>query len=76
MSRTSASSYVSVPINKGDPAAALAEARHVAAERVGGEDGLTLISQSVVEQDGVMKLATTWLREWDEPDPTPLADAT
>jgi hypothetical protein len=78
----SASCYVTAPIDtdmmqKDEASAhialinAAAACRALAVERTGGEEGLALVSQHQVEQGGVQLLATTWSRQWADPEPEP-----
>jgi hypothetical protein len=76
----SASSYVSAEIDatlaqQGEQqsqtayAQAMAGCHALAVERTGGSDGLELVTANQVEQGGKPMLATSWTRNWEEPEP-------
>jgi hypothetical protein len=61
MASQSATTYMTAPLN-GDLLATVSASRPTAAERLGGDDGLSCVAANLLD-DGTV--AMTWRREWE-----------
>lgn len=69
----SASTYVSVPATATTIMSALAQAETIAAERLGGSDGITLVSMMTLGEP-ISAIGLTFNRDWVEVSPEPAPD--
>jgi hypothetical protein len=63
MTKQSASTYVSAPIDDAGDEAALTACRTEAVERLGGTDGVMLVSAHLIDGPAI---GATFRREWEE----------
>lgn len=70
----SMTTYIAVPLAD-DIDHVRAAARAEAIKRLGGEEGLSIISEATVGSADAPQLATTFSRIWEETTPDPETDA-